>query len=254
MQAAGLEAFVAHPGNSIISALSKIDANRMGFVIVTDETSCKVLGVLTDGDVRRALIKGCDTDAPIDGIYTTDCAKVSLNEGFERVTELFKNPAVKFLPILDEDGRLVNMITKPQFHAFLLQDIHSDLGWVFLSLDTSILDSEIHNRPWGFYKTTVLNDYYQAKVISIHPGGELSLQSHQHREEFWVVVHGSGTVQVGDDSWHISCGSNIHIPKGERHRVSNTDPAETLIISEIQIGDYLGEDDIIRYEDKYGRT
>ena len=124
----------------------------------------------------------------------------------------------------------------------------------FFSLDTSILDSEIYPRPWGFYKTTVLNEYYQAKVITVKPGGQLSLQSHSHREEHWIVVHGNGTVQLDQSVIAVSCGSSVFIPKGAKHRLTNTSLKETLIVTEVQIGDYLGEDDIVRYEDRYGRA
>ncbi len=112
---------------------------------------------------------------------------------------------------------------------------------------------EIFQRPWGFYKSTVLNDFYQGKIISVKPGGDLSLQSHKYREEYWIVVHGKGTVQLDESFKAISCGSSVFIPKGCRHRVTNTDEKENLIITEVQIGNFLGEEDIIRYEDIYGR-
>ena len=177
-----------------------------------------------------------------------------MTDSFETVTDLFKDEAIKFLPIVDSQGRLENIITKSQMHALLLQDIHADLTYDFQSLDTGVVDHEIFQRPWGFYKTTVLNDYYQGKVISVKPEAQLSLQSHEHREEHWIIVHGTGIVQLDDSQVHVSCGSNVFIPKGCRHRVTNTDKKENLIITEVQIGDYLGEDDIIRYEDIYGRV
>ena len=236
----------------IIDALTKIDANKQGFVIVIDEEN-KVLGVLTDGDVRRAIINGRTSEESISNVYTSNAKKVSVNDGFEIVTELFKSQAIKFLPIIDSDEKLVNIITKNQMHALLLQDIHADLTYDFLSLDTSVVDHEIFQRPWGYYKTTVLNDYFQAKIISVKPGGQLSLQSHNHREEHWIIVHGNGTVQLDNSILPVSCGSTIFIPLGCKHRLTNTDGKESLIITEVQIGDYFGEDDIIRYEDIYGR-
>lgn len=117
-----------------------------------------------------------------------------------------------------------------------------------------MVDYEIFQRPWGFYKTTVLNDYFQSKVISVKPGQQLSLQSHNHREEHWIVAHGKGTVQIEQSEIRIESGSSLFIPKGTKHRLTNTDSSENLIITEVQIGDYLGEDDIVRYEDNYGRV
>ena len=123
-----------------------------------------------------------------------------------------------------------------------------------MTLKRWVVDTEIFPRPWGFYKTTVLNDYYQSKVISVKPGGQLSLQSHNHREEHWIVVHGTGEVRLDESVLQVHTGSSVFIPKGAKHRLKNLDEKENLIISEVQIGDYLGEDDIIRYEDIYGRV
>ena len=106
----------------------------------------------------------------------------------------------------------------------------------------------------GYYKTTVLNKYFQSKIISVKSHEKLSLQSHNHREEHWTVVHGRGTVQIDNSIINVYCGSSIFIPKGAKHRLMNIDDKESLIITEVQIGDYLGEDDIIRYEDLYGRV
>ena len=237
----------------MIDALRKIDANKQGFVIVVDEEN-KVLGVLTDGDVRRAIIKGCTPEASVSDIYTANSKTASVHDGLDVITELFKSQAIKFIPIVDDEGKLVNLITKSQMHALLLQDIHADITYDFFSLNTSVVDHEIFQRPWGYYKTTVLNDYFQAKIISVKPGGQLSLQSHDHREEHWIVVHGNGTVQLDKSIHPVGCGSTIFIPLGCKHRLTNTDEKESLIITEVQIGDYFGEDDIIRYDDVYGRV
>lgn len=244
--------YVVLETDKMISALKKIDANKQGFVVVLDNNGV-VVGVLTDGDIRRAIIKGYTTKESVSTIYTRNAKILPVNEGFDVVTELFKNQAIKFIPILDTDGKLVNIITKSQMHALLLQDIHADLTYDFSSLDTCVVDHEIYQRPWGYYKTTVLNDYFQAKIISVIPGGQLSLQSHNHREEHWIVVHGTGTVQLDNSILTVGCGSTIFIPLGCKHRVTNNDVKESLIITEVQIGDYFGEDDITRYEDVYGR-
>ena len=244
--------YVISEDEMLLMALKKIDANRQGFLVVADSRDV-VLGVLTDGDIRRGFIQGCVASDPVRDIYIRSPRMVMTGEGFQQVVELFKNQKVKFLPVVDEQKRLVNIITKNQLHALLLQDIHADLSYDFMSLDTRVLDHEIFQRPWGFYKTTVLNVFYQAKVISIRPGGQLSLQSHEFREEHWIVVHGNGTVQIDSSLLEVHCGSSLFIPRGAKHQVTNMDKIESLIITGGQIGGYLGEDDIIRYEDKYGR-
>lgn len=102
--------------------------------------------------------------------------------------------------------------------------------------------------------------HYTSVIVSsgldgvIKPGGHLSLQSHSHREEHWIVVHGNGIVQLDDSYLPVTCGGSVFIPKGCRHRLINSDEKENIIITEVQIGDYFGEDDIFRYEDVYGRV
>ncbi len=248
-----LEKYIVTEKLPIMEALQKIDANKLGFVIVIDEDE-RLIGVLTDGDIRRGLIRSKTVEASVEEFYTKSATAVRVSDGMEAVIELFKNERIKFVPIVDDEERLTNIVTKPQIHALLLQDIHADLTYDFMSLDTSVVDQEIFQRPWGYYKTTVLNDYFQGKIISVNPGGQLSLQSHNHREEHWIVVHGNGTVQLDDSIVAVSTGSSVFIPKGCRHRLTNTDAKENLIITEVQIGDYFGEDDIIRYEDVYGRV
>lgn len=245
-------AYTVSERDSLLEALKKIDANRQGFVIATDETG-RVLGVLTDGDVRRALIRGATVKEQVGAVLSGGARTISETDGLERAAELFKNPAIRFVPVVDEEQRLRNILTRGELHALLLQDIQADLSYDFSSLDTGVVDHEIYVRPWGFYKTTVLNDYYQAKVISIMPGKRLSLQYHNHREEHWIVVHGRGLVQLEQSTLEVSCGHSVFIPKGALHRLANTDERESLIITEVQLGDYLGEDDIIRVEDDYGR-
>lgn len=248
-----LTMYVIQEGASILSALKSINENTKGFLIVNNEAN-KVVGVLTDGDIRRAFIAGATTNDSITGFVVRKFTSLNIKNDISDAIEIFKNKAIKFLPILNENGELVNIITKNQLHALLLQDMHSDINYDFSTLDDSVVDYEIFQRPWGFYKTTVLNDYFQSKVISVKPGQLLSLQSHNHREEHWIVAHGTGTVQIEKSIINVSCGSSLFIPMGAKHRLTNTDEKENLIITEVQIGDYLGEDDIVRYEDIYGRN
>lgn len=233
--------------------MKAINENTKGFLIVNNEAN-KVVGVLTDGDIRRAFITGVTTNDSINEFVVRKFTSLNQKNDISDAIEIFKNKAIKFLPILNENGELVNVITKNQLHALLLQDMHADINYDFTTLDDSVVDYEIFQRPWGFYKTTVLNDYFQSKVISVKPGQQLSLQSHNHREEQRIVAHGTGTVQIEKSVINVSCGSSLFIPMGAKHRLTNTDENENLIITEVQIGDYLGEDDIVRYEDIYGRN
>lgn len=248
-----LKNYIVYENTKIIDALKMIDVNCDGFVVVIDKSE-HILGVLTDGDVRRGLIHGKPLDSLVIDFYTRNPVTIKNTASVENISEIFKDGKSKFIPIVSDEGKLENIITKEQMHTLLLQDIQFDLSYDFFSLDTSIVDHEIYHRPWGYYKTTVLNDYFQGKIISVKPGGTLSLQSHDHREEYWIVIHGNGKVQLDKSIIRVSSGSTVFIPLGCKHRLTNTDSKESLIITEVQIGDYFGEDDIHRYEDVYGRV
>ena len=115
--------------------------------------------------------------------------------------------------------------------------------------------AEVHRteyRPWGTFTILDEGDTYKVKQILVYPGQKLSLQSHNHRSEHWVVVMGVATVDNGDETVTLNANESIYIPQGNRHRLCNHTDSPVVII-EVQTGDYLGEDDIIRYEDTYGR-
>jgi mannose-1-phosphate guanylyltransferase/mannose-6-phosphate isomerase len=108
-------------------------------------------------------------------------------------------------------------------------------------------------RPWGYYQVLDGGPGYQVKRIVVDPGARLSLQSHQHRGEHWVVVQGTADVTIGDEIRPVPTGKSVFIPQGALHRLGNSGET-TVAIIEVQLGSYLGEDDIVRYEDDYGRT
>lgn len=117
------------------------------------------------------------------------------------------------------------------------------------------MKKETEMRPWGCYKIVAANEGYQIKVITLKSKSALSLQYHHHRSEHWIVVSGEGTATLGQDEqeFKITKGSYIHVPQGEPHRLINKSESE-LVIAEVQLGDYLEEDDIIRIKDYYGRV
>lgn len=107
-------------------------------------------------------------------------------------------------------------------------------------------------RPWGWYETLVLGSRFQVKRIVVNPGAALSLQSHHHRSEHWIVVEGTAKVTVDDDVRLVTENQSAYIPLGAVHRMENPGKVPMVLI-EVQTGSYLGEDDIIRYEDVYSR-
>lgn len=114
-------------------------------------------------------------------------------------------------------------------------------------------EGEVYERPWGTYQTLQLRDGYQVKLLVIQPGGCLSLQRHQKRAEHWVVVAGEPTLTIGEDVSTYQRDDHVYIPVKVKHRIENRTDLTCMII-EVQVGDYLGEDDIERFEDVYGRA
>lgn len=111
---------------------------------------------------------------------------------------------------------------------------------------------KIYTRPWGTYRTIELAQNYQVKVITVNPGGQLSLQKHFKRAEHWVVVKGTPTFTIGETKKTYQENEHVFIKKEEIHRMENTTDIPCEIV-EVQIGSYLGEDDIVRLEDIYNR-
>jgi mannose-1-phosphate guanylyltransferase / mannose-6-phosphate isomerase len=107
-------------------------------------------------------------------------------------------------------------------------------------------------RPWGWYDSVDAGARFQVKRIVVKPGGTLSLQMHHHRAEHWIVVSGTAKVTRGEESFLVSENESTYIPLGTTHRLENPGRVQLEMI-EVQSGTYLGEDDIVRFEDKYGR-
>jgi mannose-1-phosphate guanylyltransferase/mannose-6-phosphate isomerase len=113
------------------------------------------------------------------------------------------------------------------------------------------LHREVH-RPWGSYDSVENGERYQVKRLSVKPGASMSLQMHHHRAEHWIVVSGTARITRGDEVFLLSENESTYIPIGAKHRIENPGKVPLHII-EVQSGSYLGEDDIVRFEDRYGR-
>jgi mannose-6-phosphate isomerase-like protein (cupin superfamily) len=111
---------------------------------------------------------------------------------------------------------------------------------------------ESDTRPWGSWHVIDVDDGYKVKRIHVSPGSRLSLQTHEHRAEHWVVIQGVATATVGEHTSQVLTGEAIDVPLRAKHRLAN-EGEEELVIIEVQLGSYTGEDDIVRLEDDYGR-
>ena len=107
------------------------------------------------------------------------------------------------------------------------------------------------DRPWGNYTVIGAKNDLQTKQIVVNPNSRLSLQKHEHRREIWFVIEGTPLIEVADEKFVGSPGTVVIVEKNEVHRISA--PGDRVVIIEVQIGDYLGEDDIVRLEYDYGR-
>ena len=108
------------------------------------------------------------------------------------------------------------------------------------------------HRPWGWFESLAVGHRFQVKRIHVHPGASLSLQSHHHRSEHWIVVQGTARVTIDGEARLLSENQSVYIPLGAVHRMENPGKVPMVLV-EVQTGSYLGEDDIIRYDDVYAR-
>lgn len=108
-------------------------------------------------------------------------------------------------------------------------------------------------RPWGTWEVVEAGENYCVKKICVIPGGKLSLQMHHYRAEHWIIVSGEAVVTLGEDKFVRKANESVYIPAETKHRIQNDGKAEVVFI-EIQTGDNLDENDIIRFEDVYGRV
>ena len=143
------------------------------------------------------------------------------------------------------DAILITKKNKTQTVKKIVQELNKD----------NLNEGRTHRkvfRPWGNYFSVVEGSSWQVKRIEVKPGASLSLQKHHHRSEHWIVVKGTAQVQINEEIQLLSENKSTYIPLGSKHRLSNPGKVK-LVLIEVQSGTYLGEDDIVRYEDQYGR-
>ena len=112
----------------------------------------------------------------------------------------------------------------------------------------------IETRPWGSFETLEQRPGSLFKRIIVRPGKRLSLQYHQYRAEYWVVMQGRGMAQIGEEQCAMQPGTSFYVPLGAVHRIENTHASDALEILEVQLGAALSEEDIVRLDDDYGRV
>ena len=247
-----LNDYTIYYNENLLTALYKIENNKKGFLIVLyDDDKC--CGTLSDGDIRRSILVNNNIGELTGAICAKTFVYINTTDSFEKIIQLFKDNKINFIPILDKNNKLINVITKRNMHLLLLKNIEYNYDYDFINMQDEEIENEIFYRPWGIYRTTLLNKYSQSKLLVVYPESELSLQEHKKRDEHWIIMHGNGNLVIGELKKRVTRGDYIFIPRGCKHQLINNDKKENLMVAEVQIGEYFGEDDIVRYSDKYGR-
>ena len=247
-----LDRYIIQNDCCLMDALAHMERYSIKYVLIADNSK-RIVGTMTDGDIRRAIIHSHALSEPVSTICNKKFKSISTSASFRDIIKIFQERKYGFLPILNEKGQLKNMITPDIAKILLLTNKTQTIDFDFEELNNTPLDYEMSYKPWGYYKTMVLNEMYQSKVIYILPKQSISLQSHNKREEHWTIINGHGKVQLGEKCFTVNPGDTVDIPIGQKHRIANISEKDVLIFSEIQLGNYFGEDDIQRYEDQYGR-
>ena len=221
-------AIMEHAKNLVVVPFSGGWSDLGGWDAVLEEMKPNEMGVATS-----------------DHAHAIDCVNTLLrseSDGLEIVGLGLKNVIAVAMP----DAVLVASKDRAQDVKSVIAKLRSEK---VLQAETFPKD----HRPWGWFETLAIRGRFQVKRIFVKPGAALSLQSHHHRSEHWVVVEGTAKVTVDDTMRLVTEGESVYIPLGSVHRMENPGTIPMVLI-EVQTGSYLGEDDIVRYEDVYSRS
>ena len=231
------EEFLACPGDSIDYAVMEKTESAMVVPLDADWSDVGSWSALHDVSARDA-----DNNTISGDTLLHDCHDTHIHSEHRLVTAV----GVHDLVIVEtKDAVLVSRKSRSQEVKALVDKLN----------EADREETKLHRqvfRPWGNYDSIDSGDGFQVKRLIVNPGSVLSLQMHHRRAEHWVVVRGTARITLNDDVFDLGVNEYVHIPIGATHRIENPG-TEAVHIIEVQCGDYLGEDDIVRFEDKYGR-
>ena len=231
------KSFAVCPNISIDNAV--MENTKKGVVIPLDAEwsdmgSWKSVWENSEKDEDGNFVKGRVLSEKTENCYLSSESKLLVSLG------------IKNLVIIDTDD--VTLIADKN-ESENIKKVVKDLQ--FKKIKEAVLHKRVY-RPWGFYVSILEDSRFQVKIIHVKPGAKLSLQMHHHRSEHWVVVKGTAEVEIDNEITILSENESTYIPLGSKHRLINPGKIPLEII-EIQSGSYVGEDDIVRFEDLYGR-
>ena len=231
------EAFAKSPEDSIDYAVMEKTDNA---VMVPLDAGWSDLGSWSS--VWEVMKKDKQQNVVVGDVITEDCH----NSLFVAEDHLIAAIGVDDLVVVDtSDALLISRKDRVQDVKYIVDKIKTG------KRSEHLIHRKVY-RPWGSYEGIGEGDRYQVKRIIVKPGASLSLQMHHKRAEHWIVVVGRAQVQRGDEQVFLQENESIYIPLGQKHRLTNPD-ATPLELIEVQSGVYLGEDDIVRFDDHYGR-
>ena len=229
-----------------------IDSISVDYAILekTDKIKCvKFPHIWSDLGDWNALVSIHDRDEVgnfvSEGVTQIDCKNSSLISSSNRM-HLVAFGVNNILSVVTDDAVLIA-------DASRTQEMRNVVNILEAKGVTQATQHARDHRPWGWFDVLLSMPGYQIKRLHVYPHSKLSLQSHRHRSEHWVVASGTATVILEDDTLELTSNQSIYINAGKKHRLAN-DSNVSLDVIEVQIGEYLGEGDILRYEDDYSRV
>ena len=234
--------FKAIPSNSIdFAVIEKCPASNFEIKMVELDAGWSDLG--SWDAVWQVLPKDAQGNAHVGDVLQTD----SHNTLVHASSRLVALVGVSDLVVVETaDAVLVTRKSRSQDVKHIVNQLKSQ------KREEQTLHRKVH-RPWGWYDSIDEGGRFKVKRIQLKPKASLSLQKHHHRAEHWIVVTGTAEITNGDNVLTLAENQSVYIPQGQVHRLANPGTMPLEII-EVQTGSYLGEDDIVRFEDKYGRS
>ena len=222
-----IDKYLISDQESIKSALKKIDNNHLGIIFV--HHNHKIVGVATDGDIRRSLLKSNTVNSKIASCMNNKFKYLYEDKSSRQNILKALSTKIRVLPILSKDKNLVSVVS------------NKEISW----------NTTVH-KPWGYFNLLIKTDDYLVKEIVIFPKQSISLQMHNHRSEHWIVLSGKAEITIGSKKQILKDSESTFVPVKKKHKITNNS-TRPLIILETQLGNLLSEDDITRFEDQYGR-
>ena len=223
-----IDKYLINKNETIKSALKKIDGNHLGIIFIEDDNI--VVGVATDGDIRRFMLKENSLDSIIHECMNKDFFYLIDSDVTNNLILESLNDRIKVIPVLNAKRNLVSVVSDK-----------------VTSWETTV------HKPWGYYNTLINNKEFLVKKIVIFSKQSISLQIHNFRSEHWIVLEGTATILINKDEITLKKSKSTYVPQKTKHKVTNNTD-EPLIILETQLGTKLSENDIIRIEDQYNRN